>query len=99
MKAKILTGAILLCSFAICVAATINLSGEWKGVLKPDTGGEFALTYIFKADGDKFTGMVQTTLGDLPIENGTIKGDSITFSVNYNGTDIPNKGKCYPDSI
>lgn len=99
MKTKIFTGVLLVCSIVICIAATIDINGKWKGVLTTDDGNDIPLTYLFKVDGNKLGGEIEASVGNLPITNGTIKGDSINFTVNYNGADIPNHGKCYTDSI
>ena len=98
MKRKLFTTLLLTCCIAFCIAA-IDPSGKWKGVLKTDDGNDYPVAYTFKADGDKLSGNVITPVGDLPIADGKIKGDSIYFNVEFNGGDIPNNGKCYADSI
>jgi len=91
--------SLLVCSVFICLATTIELNGKWKGSIQTDAGSDYPFTYNFKADGNKLSGDVQTPVGTMPITDGSIKGDSILFNVTYNGVDIPNKGKCYTDSI
>ncbi|WP_183577540.1 hypothetical protein HDF18_11055 [Mucilaginibacter sp. X5P1] len=98
MKKATLFTLMLMGSIAVCIAA-VNLNGNWKGLLVLNDGTEVPLNYKLKADGDKLTGDVETNTGDLPITDGKIKGDSIMFNVTYNGSSIPNKGKCYTDSI
>jgi len=98
MKRVTLITLTLACSVIFCLAA-VNPTGNWKGLLRMNDGSEYPLSYKLNADGNKLTGSVETTLGVSPISDGVIKGDSIMFNVNYNGQDIPNKGKCYTDSI
>jgi hypothetical protein len=90
---------MLICTVLFCLAETVDLSGKWKGSIQTDAGSDYPFTYNFKADGNKLSGEVQTPVGNLPICDGYIKGDSIIFNVNYGGTQILNKGKCYADSI
>ena len=99
MKRRITTTLLLTGSFIVCLAAAANITGKWSTLLKTDDGSEILLTYNFKADGDKLTGTISATMGDFPLTNGKIKGDSIFFTVTYNGNDIPNSGRCYTDSI
>lgn len=98
MKRITLIALTLACSVIFCLAS-VNPTGNWKGLLRMNDGSEYPLSYKLNADGNKLTGSVETTLGVSPITDGVIKGDSIMFNVSYNGQDIPNKGKCYPDSI
>ena len=98
MKKITLITLMMLAGFAVCLAA-VNLNGNWKGLLVLNDGTEIPLIYKLKADGDKLTGDVETNTGVLPITDGKIKGDSVMFNVTYNGSSIPNKGKCYTDSI
>lgn len=96
MKSLVLS-AIFLCSVVfICLAA--DLSGNWKSTLKmPD--GDLAVTCKFKADGEKLTGVVISSYGELPVINGKISGTDFTFTVQFDQNIIPNKGKFYGDSI
>jgi hypothetical protein len=45
---------------------------------------------IFKADGDKLNGTISSQIGESKIQNGTVKGDQISFSAvrNINGNDV-----------
>ncbi|MBD1392687.1 glycoside hydrolase [Mucilaginibacter glaciei] len=100
MKRKLLTTAFLVCCVAICMAAAfLNIAGTWTGNLKMTDGNTIPLSYTFKQDGDKVTGMATSPQGEVAIESGKIAGDVITFSVNVQGMDIPHSGKIYADSI
>ena len=99
MKRKIFITLPLLCTVLICLATTVDLGGKWKGSVQTDAGASYPITYIFKPDGDKLNGTVQTPVGSFPLNDGKIKADSIFFNVSYNGMIIPTTGRCYPDSI
>ncbi|WP_457132701.1 hypothetical protein [Mucilaginibacter sp. UYNi724] len=101
MKRKIFTTALLSCCFMICMAAAVfaDLNGKWTGNLTMSDGNTFPVTYDFKVAGEKLTGTAQSPQGDVNIEDGKIKGDEFSFSVNVNGMDVPHKGKVYADSV
>ncbi|TSD63454.1 glycoside hydrolase [Inquilinus sp. KBS0705] len=101
MKKKIFTTALLSCCFMICLAAAVfaDLNGKWTGNLTMADGNSIPVTYDFKVDGEKLTGTAQSPEGDVALENGKIKGDDFSFSVNVNGMDIPHSGKVYADSV
>ncbi len=62
-----------------------SVAGEWDFAMNTP-GGVRPFKVIFKVDGEKLTGTVKRTSGDVALD-GTIKGDSIsfTYSVDYNG--------------
>jgi len=97
MKRKISMFALLVCCFAICLAASADLNGKWKGILKFGDM-ELPLTYTFQVDGENLTGVVTSDRGDLPISDGKIKGGDFTFSLDIGGNVMPQTGKFYGDS-
>ena len=100
MKRKIFTTALLSCCFMICLAGVFaDLNGKWTGNLAMADGNSIAITYDFKVEGEKLTGTAQSPQGDVSVENGKIKGDDFSFSVNVNGMEIPHQGKVYADSV
>ncbi|HUP03563.1 MAG TPA: hypothetical protein VMU19_06215, partial [Bryobacteraceae bacterium] len=60
-------------------------------------------TYDFKVDGDKLTGTAKSQMGEIPITEGKVSGDDITFveNINYQGQalKITYKGKISGDEI
>lgn len=100
MKSKIFTTALLACCFVIVIAIADGLTGKWSGAISMG-GNDIPLTYTLKADSGKITGTSESPQGETPITNGIVKGDSIYFSVNVNGMDVPHNGKYYAaaDSI
>ncbi|WP_214069953.1 hypothetical protein [Mucilaginibacter sp. dw_454] len=100
MKRKLLTIALLFSTVLACFAAITDLTGKWKGDIVTSSGDQVALTYIFKVDGDKLTGVVQTPQDDLKIYDGKITNDKdFTFKVDFNGDVVQSTGKYYGDSV
>jgi hypothetical protein len=98
MKRKVFTTTLLVCCFAVCLAAIADLTGKWAGTLKTPDGEEMPVNYTFKANGDKLTGNGASPDGDIPIKDGKINGADFSFTVTYNGTDIKNTGKFYAEA-
>ncbi len=100
MKRKILTAALLFSTALACFAAITDLTGKWKGSIITADGNEVPLTYIFKVDGEKLDGVVQTPHDDLKIYDGKITNDKeFTFKVDVSGEPVISKGKYYGDSV
>jgi len=99
MKKKIFTTTALVCCFLVCFAIVGDLVGKWSGTLKTPDGNEFPLSYTFKTDSGKLTGIVSGPQGDVPIADGKIISPTdFTFSISVDGTDIKHTGKFYPDA-
>jgi len=103
MKRKLSITALLICSFAICIAAVFaDLNGKWSGNAATPDGQEITLIYNIKVDGDKLTGTGESQGNTVNIEDGSLKGNDFTFKVtNTEGIVIPHSGRYYPagDSI
>src|ERR1700749_136717 len=99
MNKKLITTAFLLLCFFVSFAAIENLNGKWSGLLKTDQGDEYPLVYNFRIDGNQLTGTAKTPKGDMPINDGTIKGNTFTFNVMIGDMEIDHTGKFYGDSV
>ena len=75
-------------------AFAADIDGTWTATFDTQIG-EQHYTYTFKADGDKLTGTAKNDMGETPIEDGTIKGNDISFTENlkFEGQTIPIKYK------
>jgi len=87
----------------LATAAWADVTGTWKGDVSTPDGNSFSLTYTFKQDGAKLTGTVLGPQGDpLPIDNGKVDGDKISFSVKVDmngGTVFSSEGTINGDEI
>ena len=100
MKRKLLiTVAILFC-FAVCYAATANISGKWTGNLVKADSTNYPLNYNFTMTDSLITGTAQSQLGTFQIDSGRLDtGNNFHFQVTVNGVSILHTGKFYGDSI
>jgi hypothetical protein len=99
MKKRIFTTAALVCCIMVCFAIAAGIAGKWTGTLKTPDGNEFPLTYTFKTDSGKLTGIASSPQGDVNISDAKMSSATdFTFSLSVNGTDIKHTGKYYPDA-
>lgn len=61
-------------------ALAADASGKWQGQIDtPD--GPLPLAYAFQVNGEEVTGTATGPEGELPIANGKMEGDILTFTV------------------
>ena len=88
---------------AIAEEKKTDLTGTWKSSYTNQDGQVRESTIKLKAEGDKLTGTVSGRNNDATIEQGTIKGDEVSFQVTreFNGNKVTTKynGKLSGDSI
>jgi hypothetical protein len=80
----------------ICSAADIN--GRWEGTLS-GPGGDFQIAFNFKVDGTKLTGTVGSPMGEVPIDEGKVEGDHISFKTHFDDSAINHEGTVSGDTI
>lgn len=103
MKCRIalLTVCFVLAGISLAYAADVN--GKWVAQVPGRDGQTREMTFNFKVEGDKLTGTVSGRQGDMPISDGKITGDEISFTVtaNFGGNEIKflYKGKVAGDEI
>lgn len=95
MKLKLAVAALL--SVAISFAA--DIAGKWTGTVPGQDGQDMTLTFNFKTDGGKITGNVSSPMGDIPIAEGTIDGDKVSFTTEFNGSKIVHTGTVSGDEM
>jgi hypothetical protein len=79
---------LILCAALALLTGTAfgaDVTGKWTTQVAGPDGNNLTINYDFKQDGGKLTGTVTGPGGDLPIQNGTIDGEKIAFSVTFNG--------------
>ena len=66
-----------------------GVNGKWEGTMQTNQGEQTA-TFEFKEENGKLTGTVGSPLGDAPLEESTIDGNSLSFvqKISYGGRDI-----------
>jgi hypothetical protein len=103
LNMRILSIAIAVLGVLPFVAPAADISGKWKASFTTPDGQQRENTFDFKVDGDKLTGTVSSALGEVPIQDGKIGGDNISFSVtrNFGGNEVKilYKGKVSGDEI
>lgn len=99
MKRRTCIGSALLVILTATLMFAADVTGAWKGEVKGPDGNSFQLTFNFKQDGAKLTGTVTGPGGDIPITDGKVDGDKISFTVSVNGTTIQHDGVIGADQI
>lgn len=76
---------VLVLGFALAALAA-DISGQWEATFNTQVG-EQHYVYTFKVDGEKLTGTTKSNFGSSDIQNGTVKGDDVSFveNLNYQG--------------
>ncbi|EHQ29634.1 hypothetical protein [Mucilaginibacter paludis] len=94
MTKKFLLSAILILAIVtVCFAA--DITGHWTGRI----ADQFDISYDFKVDGEKLTGGTTGPDGSvIPIKDGVIKGDSLSFSINLMDNVMKIGGKIKDDN-
>ena len=90
--AGILTALFVTASFAA------DVDGRWEGTVS-GPNGDFQLTFNFKVDGAKLTGTVEGPNGDIPIEDGKVEGDHISFKTHFGDNEVSHEGTVAGDTI
>jgi hypothetical protein len=88
--------SILMLLAAVVSAA--DVSGKWTGQM-PGRDGATAATFVFKVDGDKLTGTLTGPQGEVPLQDGKVAGDDISFSMTGGNAKIQIAGKVAGDEI
>lgn len=83
---------------AAAVAAAADVDGRWQGSLS-GPNGDMTLTFNFKAQGTTLTGSVESPNGDIPISDGKIDGNKISFKVVFGQGTIDHEGTVSGDTI
>lgn len=85
---KFLALAIILAAAGAVSAQSSSAAGEWEASMNTP-GGARPFKLILKVEGEKLTGTVKRSSGDVPVQ-GTVKGSDISFgyTINYNGNNL-----------
>src|SRR5437773_1632109 len=66
-------------------AFAADVTGKWTAQIAGQDGNNITINYTFKQDGTKLAGTVTGPGGDLPIKDGKVDGDNISFNIIFNG--------------
>jgi hypothetical protein len=81
-------------------AFAADVTGTWTGDMVTPDGSSFHILFTFKQDGAKLTGTVLGPDGDsMPIADGKVDGDKLSFTVSFNGMTIKHEGVISGDEI
>jgi hypothetical protein len=83
MKYRFLAFSAILVLGAIALVQAAGIDGKWVAQVPGQGGQTRETTFTFKADGGKLTGTVSGMQGEVAIEDGTIKGDDISFTQTF----------------
>ena len=94
---------LALVGLFVFVAAAADVDGAWTAQVPGRQGNTMETTFNLKAEGNTLTGNVKTERGEVPISDGKINGDEISFVtvMNFNGNEfrILYKGKVSGNEI
>ena len=101
MKSRLILLSVLL-GIAFAVWAS-DVTGKWTALVPGRDGQMRETTFNLKVEGEKLTGTVSGRQGDVPISDGKVKGDDISFTVtqSFGGNEVKSnyKGKVAGDEI
>lgn len=80
-----------------CIAADL-VTGHWDGTVDTQNG-QMKISYDLKTEGDKLTGSLTSENGEIPIYDGKVKGEEISFKITYGDLVIPHTGKVVGDTL
>ena len=89
---------IVAALFVVSIGFAHDISGKWKGQME-SPNGPMDLVFNFKANGDSLSGTVESPMGELPIINGKITGNTFFFQVNAGEMTISHQCTTLGDSI
>ena len=96
-----ITSALVLAGTLALHAA--DISGKWTAQVPGRDGQTREATFNLTQDGEKLTGTTSGPNGDMPITDGTVKGEDVAFTVvaNFNGNEVKMqyKGKVSAEGI
>ncbi|HEY4710478.1 MAG TPA: hypothetical protein VIH46_09935 [Candidatus Acidoferrales bacterium] len=103
MMKPLIAAVVTLLVLGLAVSArAADISGQWTATFNTQVG-EQHYTYTFKVDGEKLTGTAKSDNGTTDIQNGSVKGDDVSFveNLDYQGQKlvITYTGKISGDEI
>ncbi len=88
----------VLTAFAFSFMMAQDINGKWKGEMQ-NPNGSMELIFTFQVSGDSLTGNVASEMGEIPISNSKIKGNSFAFDISLGEMVINHQCTFMQDSI
>lgn len=79
MRRYLLIATAALLALFVMTAAAADISGTWRGKI-PAKGQATDQTYVFTVQGTSLTGAITTGKSVVPIQNGVVNGDKVSFT-------------------
>ncbi len=89
---------VVVALMAVNLGIAQDINGKWKGQMQSPNGA-MDLTFNFKVAADSLTGSVESQMGELPISNGKVNGNTFTFDVSVGEMTINHQCTAMGDSI
>ena len=72
------------------LALAADVTGTWKAQVPGREGQTREMTMVFKVSGDALTGTISSPGGEVPISDGKVSGDNISFTVvmSFGGNEV-----------
>ncbi len=103
MRTKAFVAGTVLSMLCVVAAQAADVNGKWQAEYTTPDGTTRQNTFTFAVKGDTLTGTVASTRGESPIQNGIVKGDTVSFTVvrNFGGNEMKfqYKGKVTGDEM
>ena len=80
MKLTVWTLLFAVVALVASPLAQGSVDGKWAGQVNGPRGA-MQVTFNFKAEGEKLAGSITTARGDIPLQDGTIKGTALSFKM------------------
>lgn len=96
---KYMLAFLLLFALTFTALAATDVTGKWNATTQSPDGQTMQLVFTLKQDGNKVTGTVTGPMGDMPISEGTIDGDNISFTVATDQFKVVHKGTVSGDEM
>jgi hypothetical protein len=91
-----LLGCFVILAAAVAMAA--DFDGRWEGSMSTPNG-DLQIAFNFKVDGNKLTGTVEAPNGEIPIEDGKVEGNKISFKTHFNDSEVNHEGTLSGETI
>jgi len=85
MKLSLSLRVILAAVLVAGMAMAADVTGKWTGDVNGPDGGAMQISFTLKQEGAKVTGSVEGPGGNIPIQDGKMDGDILTFTITFDG--------------